>query len=217
MTATRTMLQPPVLAGSSTPVPRTWRTVLKRALDLAGSAAGLIVLAPVLAVLAAVIRFSSRGRALYRQERLGQGGRVFTMYKYRTMIDDAEAGGPRWSAGAADPRITRVGRLLRSSHLDELPQLWNVFTGDMSLVGPRPERPCFLPELQRLVPGYLARYRVKPGMTGLAQVHYRYDATIADVKRKLRYDRLYVQRMCLGLDMKILVWTFAVVFGRRGQ
>lgn len=196
---------------------RTWRAVLKRALDVAGSALGLVVLAPLMTLLAVIVRLGSRGPAIYRQERVGQGGRVFTMYKYRTMINDAEAGGPRWSGGAADPRITRVGWLLRSSHLDELPQLWNVFTGDMSLVGPRPECPCFLPELQRLVPGYLVRYHVKPGITGLAQVHYRYDTTIADVKRKLRFDRLYVKRMCLGLDMKILVWTVAVVFSHRGQ
>jgi len=193
------------------------RDALKRALDVAGSAAGLVALSPVMALLAGAVKLESRGPAFYRQERVGRGGRVFTMYKYRSMIVDAEADGPRWCAGAADHRLTRLGAFLRRTHLDEVPQLWNVLKGDMSLVGPRPERPCFIEELERLIPGYAKRHRVKPGMTGLAQVHYRYDATLEDVRRKLRFDRLYIRRMCLWLDLRILAWTFAVVASRRGQ
>lgn len=196
---------------------RAWRKELKRLLDIVISAAALVFLFPVLALLAAAVKCGSRGPVFYRQERVGQGGRPFTIYKFRSMIHNAEAAGPRWSQGEADSRITRVGAFLRKTHLDELPQFWNVLKGEMSLVGPRPERPCFAGELQRLIPGYDERCRVKPGITGLAQVHYRYDASLADVKRKLRFDRLYIERMCLWLDLRIFFWTLGVVVSRKGQ
>lgn len=196
---------------------RDGREALKRTLDLVGSTAALMALAPIMAVVAVAVKWESRGPAFYRQERVGLGGRVFTIYKYRSMGMDAEADGPRWSAGDADHRITRVGAFLRKTHLDELPQFWNVLKGEMSLVGPRPERPCFVGELERLIPGYAQRYAVKPGMTGLAQVHYRYDASLEDVKRKLWFDRIYIKRMCLGLDLRILAWTVAVVLCGKGQ
>lgn len=201
-------------------LPRRWgsgRERLKWLLDVVVSAAALVLLAPAMILLAAAVKWESAGPAFYAQDRVGLSGRVFKMYKYRSMIVDAEADGPRWSAGRVDSRITRVGAFLRRTHLDELPQLWNVLRGEMSLVGPRPERPCFVDELERLIPGYAERYRVKPGVTGLAQVHYRYDASIADVKRKLRFDRLYIERMCLGLDLRILARTFTVVMTQRGQ
>jgi exopolysaccharide biosynthesis polyprenyl glycosylphosphotransferase len=196
---------------------RTGREALKRMVDLLGSGAALVALAPVMALVAVAVKLNSRGPVFYRQERVGLGGRVFTLYKFRSMVADAELDGPRWCAGVDDHRITPVGMFLRRTHLDELPQLWNVLKGEMSLVGPRPERPCFVEELKCLIPGYAHRHWVKPGLTGLAQVHYRYDASLADVKRKLRFDQLYIKRRCLWLDLRILAWTCVVVLSRRGQ
>lgn len=194
-----------------------WRVTLKRAVDLFGSALLLAVLLPAMAVIAAAIACGSAGPVVYAQERTGLGGRPFMMYKFRSMRRGAESGGPVWCPADTDPRITRVGRMLRRTHLDELPQLWNVLIGDMSLVGPRPERPCFVRELDRRIPRYAQRHAVKPGMTGLAQVHYRYDATIDDVKRKLRFDLLYARRMCLALDARILWSTVGVVAAGQGR
>jgi len=193
-----------------------WRLILKRLVDMAGSAAGLVVSAPVMAVAAAAIKLDSGGPVFYKQQRLGHFGEPFTIYKFRTMVVDAEAAGPQWAAGRSDPRLTRVGRILRRTHLDELPQLFNVLKGEMSLIGPRPERSCFVDELNQVIPSYDTRLLIKPGMTGLAQVHYRYDTTISDVRRKVRFDRLYIKRMCLTLDAKILVWTVLVVVTGRG-
>ena len=193
-----------------------WRLVLKRIVDVIGSAIGLIVGAPLMALIALAVRADSKGPMLYSQERVGRFGDTFKIYKFRTMAVDAEAKGPVWAAGAQDPRLTRVGAFLRRTHLDELPQLFNVLIGHMSLVGPRPERPHFVHELNTAIPSYDQRLLIKPGLTGLAQVHYRYDASIADVKRKLRFDLLYVKRMCLALDARILVWTILVVVTGRG-
>ncbi len=193
-----------------------WRLVLKRVVDLVGSLVGLVLTAPIMAIVALAVKMSSPGLVLYRQQRVGRFGEMFTMYKFRTMVIDAEATGPVWAAQGHDPRVTTVGRALRRTHLDELPQLFNVFKGDMSLVGPRPERPCFVKTLNQEVARYDERLLIKPGMTGLAQVHYRYDQTIGDVKRKLRFDLLYIKRMCLMLDARILVWTVLVVLTGRG-
>ena len=194
-----------------------WRLVLKRSTDLLGSAILLALLSPVMFVIAVLIKLDSRGPALFVQERLGWFGRPFKMYKFRSMVPNAEAStGPVWCAKQGDPRITKLGRFLRASHLDELPQLLNVIKGDMSLVGPRPERACFVKQLTRMLPQYDRRHYVKPGMTGLAQVHYRYDQTIEDVKKKLRFDLLYVKRMCLLLDARILAWTLVVCITGRG-
>jgi lipopolysaccharide/colanic/teichoic acid biosynthesis glycosyltransferase len=128
---------------------------------------------------------------------------------------DAESCGPIWSAGVDDPRLTPIGGFLRHSHLDELPQLWNVLRGEMSLVGPRPERPHFVRQLRRAIPDYHRRHIIRPGITGLAQIHYRYDASIADVKKKLRFDRLYVERLGTRLDMMILLRTASTVVSGR--
>lgn len=194
-----------------------WRLALKRIVDLSGGIALLVLLSPVMALVSLLVKLDSRGPVLFEQERLGRFGRPFRMYKFRTMRPDAEAKtGPVWASPEHDPRVTRLGRVLRRSHLDELPQLFNVVTGHMSLVGPRPERACFVGQLSQALPAYEQRLWVKPGMTGLAQVHYRYDQTIEDVKRKLRFDLLYVKRMCLMLDAKILAWTFLVVVTGRG-
>jgi lipopolysaccharide/colanic/teichoic acid biosynthesis glycosyltransferase len=191
-----------------------WRLVLKRVVDFIFAAVGLIVAAPILLVVGAMVKWDSRGPVFYKQERLGRFGEPFMIYKFRTMRIDAEAAGPVWAAGEEDPRLTRIGGLLRRTHLDELPQLWNVLVGDMSLVGPRPERPCFVESLHRSIQHYDQRLLIKPGITGLAQVHYQYDRTLADVRRKLRFDRLYIRRMCLGLDTRILFWTALMIAGR---
>lgn len=193
-----------------------WRLVFKRCVDDVGAVVGLILTAPLLPLIAAAIKWDSRGPVLYAQERVGRFGDTFRMYKFRTMRVDAEAGGPVWAAAKEDPRMTSVGRFLRRTHLDELPQLFNVLRGEMSLVGPRPERPHFVNELHRVIPSYDDRFLIRPGMTGLAQIHYRYDQSIADVKRKLRFDRLYVKRLCLALDARILAWTVLVVVTGRG-
>jgi len=193
-----------------------WRLVLKRSVDFLGAMVGLVVAAPILTIVALVVKLDSKGPIFYSQERVGRFGDSFKIYKFRTMRVDAETNGPVWSAGDQDTRLTRVGGFLRRSHLDELPQLVNVLTGHMSLVGPRPERPCFVHELNVSIPSYDRRLLIKPGLTGLAQVHYRYDQSLADVRRKLRFDLLYIKRMCLALDAKILVWTLLVVVTGRG-
>ncbi|MBI4355958.1 MAG: sugar transferase [Candidatus Omnitrophica bacterium] len=194
-----------------------WRLVLKRAVDFTGALVLVVLLSPALAAIALAITLDSAGPILFTQERVGLFGRVFRIYKFRTMVANAEVlTGPVWAAREGDPRVTRVGRFLRRTHLDELLQLLNVLKGDMSLVGPRPERPCFVTGLQREVAGYDHRLYVRPGITGLAQIHYRYDQTVSDVRKKLRFDLLYVKRMCLMLDARILVWTMAVVLTGRG-
>src|SRR3989338_11031745 len=194
-----------------------WRLVLKRVVDMAGALIGLLVTAPVMAVIALLIKLDSQGPILYKQQRVGCFGELFNIYKFRSMRVDAEAAGPQWASGAEDPRLTRVGRVLRRAHLDELPQLWNVLIGNMSLVGPRPERPCFFDDLHRSIVRYDERLLIKPGMTGLAQVHYRYDASLADVRRKLRFDLLYIKRMCMVLDARVLMCTVLVVLTGRGR
>lgn len=189
-----------------------WRLALKRMFDLIVSLALLVLFAPVMLLAALAIKLDSRGPLLYSQKRVGRSGRGFRIYKFRTMIHNAEAqSGPVWAGGRDDPRLTRVGRFLRRTHLDELPQLFNVLRSEMSLVGPRPERTCFMRMLKKEVHRYNERLLVKPGITGLAQVHYRYDRTVADVKRKIRFDLLYIRRMCLALDLQILAWTFLIV------
>ncbi len=198
------------------PFTLAWRLVLKRAVDVIASALGLLFLMPLLACIALAVKLTSKGPIFYNQERVGHFGERFTMYKFRTMIVDAEVNGPVWADQQRDPRVTPLGNFLRQTHLDELPQLLNVLTGQMSLVGPRPERPCFVERLDRQIPRYDRRLLVKPGLTGLAQVHYRYDQTVDDVKRKLRFDLFYIKRMCLMLDLRILAWTFLVVVTGRG-
>lgn len=193
-----------------------WRLVLKRCVDVAATAAGLILVLPLMPFILLAIKLDSKGPVFYSQERVGRFGDTFKMYKFRTMFVDAEARGPVWASGEDDARLTRVGRLLRRTHLDELPQLFNVLKGEMSLVGPRPERPCFVHDLNEAIQRYDERLFIKPGMTGLAQVHYRYDRSLADVRRKLRFDLLYIRRMCLALDARILGWTVLVVVTGRG-
>jgi sugar transferase (PEP-CTERM system associated) len=189
---------------------------VKRALDVVLAIVGLLVAAPVLLAAAALVKLTSPGGALYRQERVGLNGRVFTIYKLRTMRVDAEAGtGPIWST-VNDPRITPVGGFLRTTRLDELPQLWNVLRGDMSFVGPRPERPQFVTQLTETIPYFSQRHVLKPGITGWAQVRLAYAASVEEAIEKLQYDLYYIKNLSLWLDLLILVETVKTVVRRRG-
>ncbi len=185
--------------------------IAKRLFDVAMSLALLLFTLPLLVMTAVAIRLESPGSVLYRQERLGRGGRPFRLLKFRSMHDDAEADGvPQWAA-ADDPRVTRVGALIRKTRIDELPQILNVLRGDMSFVGPRPERPYFVEELGKVIPFYDARHRVKPGITGWAQLSYSYGASVEDARRKLEYDLYYLKNFSIFFDLIILVQTIRVV------
>lgn len=189
---------------------------LKRAMDLVGALLLTIVLALPAAIAALATRLSDGSPALYSQRRVGQGGHLFDIYKIRSMIVDAEqASGPVWSQ-TNDPRITRLGRFLRKSRLDEVPQLWNVLTGEMSLVGPRPERPEFTDNLAKQIPLYESRHIVKPGLTGWAQVRYPYGASVDDAQSKLEYDLFYIRHWSLLLDLRILLKTVGIVLRGHG-
>lgn len=187
------------------------KAVTKRIFDLLVASLGLIATVPLAAIVALLIWIEGRGPVFYSQTRVGQGGRLFTLYKFRTMVGDAESGGTTWAA-PNDPRVTRIGRLLRRMRLDELPQLWNILRGDMSVVGPRPERPEFVGPLAALIPFYDERHLIKPGLTGWAQINYSYGSSIADAKRKLQLDLYYVKHTTLELDLIILLRTFGTFF-----
>jgi exopolysaccharide biosynthesis polyprenyl glycosylphosphotransferase len=192
-----------------------WEAKLKRLMDMAISALTLAAALPVMALTAILIKLDSKGPVFYSQERIGLYGKRILVHKFRTMRTDAEAAGPQW-ATAGDRRITRLGRFLRRSRIDELPQLWCVLIGDMSLVGPRPERQHFISQLKHEVPLYLRRLKMKPGLTGWAQVKHRYDTNIDDVKTKVLFDLWYFENMSLGLDLYILLRTVWVVITGHG-
>jgi lipopolysaccharide/colanic/teichoic acid biosynthesis glycosyltransferase len=184
-----------------------WYPPCKRALDLVAALALGVLALPVIAASALIVKLSSRGPAFYTQTRVGRNGRLFTIYKIRTMIHNCESlTGPRWSI-PGDPRVTPFGWLLRVTHLDELPQLLNVLRGDMSLIGPRPERPEFIPELERALPAYGQRLNVRPGVTGLAQVQLPADTSLDSVRRKLAHDLYYARCVNPWLDLRLLVCT----------
>jgi lipopolysaccharide/colanic/teichoic acid biosynthesis glycosyltransferase len=188
----------------------------KRLVDVATGLLLTIVTLPLMLVAAAAIRLDSRGPVLYRQERTGLHGKTFTLFKFRSMATDAEvAGKPQW-ATERDPRVTRVGALMRASRIDELPQLFNVLRGEMSMIGPRPERPVFVDELARVIPFYNHRGYVKPGLTGWAQVNYPYGASVDDAREKLAYDLYYVKNRGVLLDLVILLATVRVILFREG-
>jgi sugar transferase (PEP-CTERM system associated) len=189
--------------------------VAKRVLDMALAGLGLVVAAPLMLLTAIAIRLDSPGPILYRQERVGEGGRVFTLCKFRSMRADAESGTPVW-AKDKDDRVTRVGRFIRLTRLDELPQLWNVVRGDMSFVGPRPERPYFVQQLAAGIPFYMERHAVRPGVTGWAQVKYRYGASVEDAMEKLRYDLYYIKHLSIVFDVTIVIDTVKVILSGRG-
>ena len=192
------------------------RRFAKRTTDIVASAVLLILGLPVMAIAAAAIAMESEGPVIYRQERVGLKGRSFQVLKFRSMRTDAEADGrARW-AGAGDPRVTRVGRIIRKTRIDELPQLVNVLRGQMSIVGPRPERPAFVEQLKNDIRFYDVRHSVRPGLTGWAQVRFNYAATLEDSRRKLQFDLYYVKNHSLALDLRILFETIRVVLRGEG-
>lgn len=192
-----------------------WERAAKRIIDIVVSFLMLVATIPITIATAIAIKVESDGPVIYKQERSGINGKVFKVYKFRSMYQDAEKRtGPVWSQ-KDDPRITKVGRFIRRVRIDELPQIWNVFKGEMSLVGPRPERPFFVEQLAKEIPYYKRRLRVRPGITGWAQVKHKYDESIEDVKTKLQFDLFYIENMSLKTDIKILFRTvFVVLFGK---
>ncbi|HWZ81679.1 MAG TPA: TIGR03013 family XrtA/PEP-CTERM system glycosyltransferase [Terriglobales bacterium] len=190
--------------------------VVRRALSIIISLFGLIASAPLWPLVMLLVKLDSPGPTFYSQQRVGKYGKTFNVIKFRTMRQDAEAAsGPQW-AGKNDPRITRVGRFLRSSRLDEIPQLWCVLKGDMAFVGPRPERPEFVEMLTRDIPFYGVRHMVRPGLTGWAQIRYKYGSTVQDAIEKLQYDLFYIKNASIGLDLLIMFQTIKTVLLRRG-
>jgi exopolysaccharide biosynthesis polyprenyl glycosylphosphotransferase len=196
---------------------RPWEEAAKRTLDVTISMLLLLLGSPVWLATAAAVRFTSKGPLIYSQERIGREGKKFRIFKFRSMYIDAEQGGPQW-ASKNDPRVTPLGRFLRKSHLDEVPQLWNVLRGDMSLVGPRPERDFFVRQLIQEIPYYNRRHRVRPGITGLYQAMIdKYDENIDDVKQRVKYDLMYIESMSFRLDVKILFRTGYMMLRGKGQ
>jgi sugar transferase (PEP-CTERM system associated) len=193
-----------------------WQEASKRALDIGVSLVALVVTLPLTLLIAVTVKLTSRGSVLYHQQRVGQHGRVFTVHKFRSMSENAEADtGPVWAV-TNDHRVTPVGRFLRRARLDELPQLWNVLAGDMSLVGPRPERPEFVQQLTAKIPFYGQRHVLRPGLSGWAQVRYTYGASVEDALEKLQYDLFYIKHVSIAFDLFIIFATVKTVILSRG-
>lgn len=194
-----------------------WERSMKRVMDIIVSTFVLTIFSPIWLLLGIIIKIDSKGKILYRQKRVGKEEQIFEIFKYRSMSAGAESNtGPVWAA-EDDPRITRVGTFLRKSRLDEVPQFINVLMGNMSLVGPRPERPFFVERLKKEVPLYSKRMRIRPGITGWAQIKHKYDESLDDVKRKLRYDLFYIENMSLRMDFKIILSTIKVIISGKGH
>ncbi|MCL4465423.1 MAG: sugar transferase, partial [Chloroflexi bacterium] len=190
--------------------------LVRRSMDIVAGIAGCLVLSILFVPIAVAIKLNSPGPTFYRQERVGKRGRIFSLMKFRSMGCDAEKDGVAVWASRDDPRVTRVGRILRSTRLDELPQFVSVLWGEMSLIGPRPERPAFVEKLAAQIPFYRARLLVRPGLTGWAQVMYRYGNSTEDALTKLQYDLYYIKHRSLYLDFLIVLRTIGVVLGRSG-
>jgi sugar transferase (PEP-CTERM system associated) len=187
----------------------------RQLVSLSAAALGLLSFLPFFPFVALAVKLTSKGPLFFRQPRVGMGGRIFDVVKFRTMFTDAESGGAKW-ATKDDPRVTKVGMILRKTRIDEIPQLWNVLRGDMGFVGPRPERPEFVAWLTQELPFYYLRTLIRPGLTGWAQVRYGYGATLAETKEKLEYDLYYIKHMSLGLDLLIMFETIKTILRRRG-
>ncbi len=191
---------------------------LQRVMDIVLSVLSLIFLTPLSVLVSVAIALSMGFPVFFRQERVGLKESPFVLYKFRSMCRNAEQDtGPIWSQGAQDPRVTRFGRFLRRTRVDEIPQLWNVLKGDMSFVGPRPERPHFVETLKSKIPQYHLRFVVKPGLTGWGQINYKYGANEDDAVEKLRYDLYYIQEMSMGMNLLIIVRTFLTILFRPGS
>jgi exopolysaccharide biosynthesis polyprenyl glycosylphosphotransferase len=194
----------------------TWQFSLKRIVDISVSALALMVLSPLFLVLAILVRLSSPGPIFFRQDRIGKFGRVFRIIKFRSMYCDAEKDGPQLSS-STDPRITPIGRWMRRTRMDETPQFWNVLKGDMSLVGPRPERQHFIDAIMEVAPHYRHLHKVRPGITSWGQVKFGYAENVEQMVRRLKYDILYIENMSLAVDLKILAYTVLIILRGDGK
>ena len=204
-----------LFAGGFYLISKEYLQKVKRLIDFTFSSLLLTVSLPLVGVTALAIKLDSKGPIFYKQKRIGKGGSEFIAWKFRSMVENAEQRGVVW-AKQNDKRVTRVGKVLRLLRIDEIPQLFNVFRGEMSLIGPRPERPEFVKELETQILYYTVRHTVRPGITGWAQVNYRYGASVEDALRKLEYDLYYIKNMSLLLDLKILLKTIGVVILGQG-
>ena len=193
-----------------------WQEVMKRVIDIVASALFLLIFFPVYAMIALMVKLSSPGPIFYKQERIGRHGKPFYIYKFRSMFIDAEKAGPSLSSDF-DPRITSWGRFMRKVRLDELPQFWNVIIGDMSLVGPRPERQFFIDQIVKIAPHYKHLHRVRPGITSLGQVKYGYASSVDEMVRRLKFDILYIENMSLAMDFRVMLYTIKIIVEGRGK
>lgn len=194
-----------------------WEFTLKRIFDIVVSLVAMIILSPVYLAVAIIVKTTSQGPVFYKQERIGKGGKPFYIYKFRSMYTDAEKFGPKLSSGDNDPRITPFGRFMRKVRLDEIPQFAQVFVGDMSMVGPRPERQFFIDQIVVQAPEYKLLHKIKPGMTSWGQVKFGYAETVDEMVVRLKYDLLYLDNMSITTDIKILIYTVLIIFQGRGK
>lgn len=196
---------------------KPWQEIVKRLIDIVFSFFVIVLGTPFWLLIALIIRLESRGNVLYSQDRVGKNGRIFKIYKFRSMVQDAEKGGPQWTK-VNDPRVTKFGYFLRKSHIDEIPQFWNVLIGDMSIVGPRPERPQFVEKFSSILPHYKRRLILRPGLTGWWQIHYTtYAESTEEIENRLKDDFYYIENVSLKLDIEIIVRTVFLVFKGHGQ